>query len=100
MLLDVVLLDLQPADGEPGPGRRQEETPRPELLRAVGLLQREGDLHQRRAAGIALDVQPLHQQRERIILVLQGVEHGGADAARAGRGTAGRPTGRRGGAAC
>ena len=43
-------------------------------------LQRERDLHERRAAGIALDVQPLHQQGERIVLVLQGVEHGGTDA--------------------
>ena len=50
----------------------------------MGLLQREGDLHQRRAAGVALDVQPLHQQGERIILMLQGVEHGGADAAEQG----------------
>ncbi len=80
VLLDVVLLDLQAPDGELGPGRRQEKTPRPELLRAVRLLQRERDLHQRRAAGIALDLQPLHQQGERIILVFQGVEHGGADA--------------------
>ena len=49
------------------------------------LLQRERDLHQRRAAGIALDVQPLDQQGERIVLVLQGVEHGGADAPEQGR---------------
>ena len=80
VLLDVILLDLQAAHGELGPGRRQEKAPRAELLRAMRLLEREGDLHQRRAAGIALDLQPLHQQGERIVLVLQGVEHGGADA--------------------
>ena len=81
VLLDVVLLDLQAPHGEPRPGRREEEPPGAELLRAVRLLQREGDLHQRRAAGIALEDQPLHQQGEGIVLVLEGVEHGGPDAA-------------------
>ena len=79
MLLDVILLDLQPSQGELGPRRRQEKAPGPELLGAVRLLERERNLHQRLSAGIALNQQPLDQQRERIVLVLQGVEHGGSD---------------------
>ena len=85
---------------ELGPGRAAGKNASAELLRAMGLLQRERDLHQRRAAGVALDVQPLHQQGERIILVLQCLEHRRADAAQQGARTSGRPTGRRGGAAC
>ena len=51
VLLDVILLDPQAAHAELGPGWRQEKAPRAELLRAVCLLERERDLHQRRAAG-------------------------------------------------
>ncbi len=43
-------------------------------------LERERDLHERRAAGIAIDVQPLDQEGERIVLMFEGVEHGGAHA--------------------
>ena len=84
LLLDVVLLNLQPPHTELGPRWRQEKTPRPELVRAVRFLQCERDLHQRCAAGIALHLQTLHQQRERIILVFQTVENCGTDALKQG----------------
>ncbi len=80
VLFDIIRLDAQASEAEHGAGGRDKKTPLPELVRTVSLILCERDLHQGCAAGIAVDLQPLHQQRERIILVFERIEHGAARA--------------------
>ena len=49
------------------------------LAGAMRFIQRECNLHQRCAAGIALDLEPLDQEGERIVLMIQRVQHRGTD---------------------
>jgi hypothetical protein len=46
------------------------------VLQQVRLVQDEHGLEERRATRVALGLQLLHEQREGIVLILEGVEHG------------------------